>query len=90
MTMITTLKFQNFILPVYALASTNCTHYSSSVPELTNLIISIDGISEIIIFARVISNSVGAPKVVPILGCLNNLILLQPYQHDLKSEVHMT
>jgi hypothetical protein len=37
----------------------------ASVPELTNLTISTDAMAEHIIWARVFSSSVGAPKLVP-------------------------
>jgi|TARA_B100001996_G_scaffold197057_2_gene150933 hypothetical protein len=44
----------------------------ASVPELQNLTISTDGTLSMTIFAKVFSNSHGAPNEVPFLSCLIN------------------
>jgi hypothetical protein len=47
----------------------------ASVPELQNLTISTDGTLSMTIFAKVFSNSHGAPKEVPFSSCLINAAL---------------
>ena len=63
--MITALKLKHQSLFVKPRARRNAV-IVASVPELTNLTLFIEGINLQISFANVVSNIVGAPKLVPL------------------------